>query len=62
MWVVVVEAWLFAAVSSVFSHSVSSVSSTSSPLSGINKREADGCHFIHHMANSFVVETVICDQ
>lgn len=45
-----------------FFHTVSSVSSTLSPLSGINKREAEGCHSIQHMANSFVVETVICDQ
>lgn len=43
-------------------HTASSVSSTPSPLSGINKREAEGCHSIQHMANSFVVETVICDQ
>lgn len=45
-----------------FFHTMSSVSSTLSPLSGINKREAEGCHSIQHMANSFVVETVICDQ
>lgn len=32
------------------------------PLSGINKREAEDCHHIRHFENTFVVETVICDE
>lgn len=31
-------------------------------LSGINKREAKDCHHIRHFENTFVVETVICDE
>lgn len=38
--------------------------SVSHPLSlaGINKREAKDCHHIRHFENTFVVETVICDE
>lgn len=38
-----------------------SVSRPVSP-SGINKREAKDCHHIRHFENTFVVETVICDE
>lgn len=31
-------------------------------LSGISKREAKDCHRIRHFENTFVVETVICDE
>ena len=31
-------------------------------LAGINKREAKDCHHIPHFENTFVVETVICDE
>lgn len=31
-------------------------------LSGINKREAKDCHHIRHFENTFVVDTVICDE
>lgn len=32
------------------------------PPTGINKRDAKDCHHIRHFENTFVVETVICDE
>lgn len=33
-----------------------------SHLPGVNKRQAKDCHHIRHFENTFVVETLICDQ